>query len=199
MKKNILRFMSLSLIIVLLPSSAVFATTKTNITSYNTIANNQSSTSGQVKNYSIYTYEDAPEKIKNEIKAHNETISPSIKIFVSGNNTVNASNITNQLVTPNYYYNPLFFMYDASKGEIQAFKDNSVYYAYTSDYIGYGHITYGQKVAATQVVLSVKTYLIGIDSSFGGETYGAVTYFQDKVHIPKDGIVGPTTWSYLVN
>lgn len=193
MKKKTLKLISLTLFISLFFSTSVFAVT-TNI-----IADSQLSISGQVKNYSIYTYENAPENIKSEIKAHNKKISPSIKIFVSNNNTANASNITNELVTPNYYYNPLFFIYDASNGEIQAFKDNSVYYAYTSDYIGYGHITYGQKVGAAQVVLSVKAYLIGIDSEFGGETYGAVTYFQGQVHIPEDGIIGPTTWSYLVN
>lgn len=193
MKNKTLKLISLTLFISLFFSTSALAET-TNITT-----DNQALTNGQVKNYSIYTYENAPENIKSEIKAHNETVSPSIKIFVSNNNTANVSNITNQLVTPNYYYNPLFFMYDESKGEIQAFKDNSVYYAYTSDYIGYGHITYGQKVGAAQVVLSVKTYLIGIDLAFGKETHDAVTYFQDKVHIPDDGIIGPTTWSYLVN
>lgn len=198
MKKKTLKLISLTLFISLLFSTSVFAATTT-ITSSNIITDNESSISGQVKNYSIYTYEKAPENIKSEIKAHNETISSSIKIFVSNNNTANASNITNELITPNYYYNPLFFVYDASNGEIQAYEDNSVYYAYTSDYIGYGHITYGQKVGAAQVVLSVKSYLIGIDSEFGGETYGAVTYFQGKVNIPQDGIIGPTTWSYLVN
>lgn len=195
MKKRIIKLISLTVFIILLYSTSVFAET-TNITSNNIIKDNESSISGQVKNYSIYTYDNVPENIKNQIKIHNKTISSSIKIFVLNNNT---NNIKNKLVTPNYYYNPLFFVYDAAKGEIQAFKDNSVYYAYTSDYIGYGHITYGQKVAAAQVVLSVKTYLIGIDSAFGGETYGAITYFQGKFHIPQDGIIGPTTWSYLVN
>lgn len=164
-----------------------------NVTSKTLFANNQLSAEGKpllsTKNYNVYDFNNAPESVKSRILVHNKIVPESIKIFVAKDNITNRdTNAKNQL----------FYFHNSTTGQIQAFKDNSVYYVYTSDYIGYGHITYGQKVAAAQIVLSIESYPIGIDSAFGEETYGSITYFQRKVHIPDDGIIGPITWSYLV-
>jgi len=63
--------------------------------------------------------------------------------------------------------------------------------------ITYGNI--GGAVQALQQNLNVLGYSLAVDGSYGNETRAAVQNYQGRVQIPTDDIVGPVTWSYLVN
>ncbi len=57
----------------------------------------------------------------------------------------------------------------------------------------------GWSVKALQLVLRGWDPTLEVDGSFGPLTEAAVRNFQASAHIAVDGIVGPTTWSFLLN
>jgi len=56
----------------------------------------------------------------------------------------------------------------------------------------------GERVKAAQNELVRNNYPVAIDGIFGDKTDAAVRQFQEKVHLPVDGIVGPNTWRELI-
>lgn len=57
----------------------------------------------------------------------------------------------------------------------------------------------GQAVMALQDLLKTKFgYSISVDGAFGAGTKTTVISFQNKYGLGADGIVGPTTWQYLI-
>ncbi|HIF04351.1 MAG TPA: hypothetical protein EYQ80_02775, partial [Candidatus Poseidoniales archaeon] len=51
----------------------------------------------------------------------------------------------------------------------------------------------GESVRETQIQLNTHGASIGVDGSFGPQTHGAVTAFQEKVGLEVNGVVGPST------
>jgi len=69
-----------------------------------------------------------------------------------------------------------------------------------SDYIGYGHITEGDKVKCLQAAIDYKFgYSLAVDGYFGSQTQSAVLDIQSSYNLSCDGIVGPSTWQVIVN
>jgi len=55
----------------------------------------------------------------------------------------------------------------------------------------------GESVRETQTQLNTHGASIGVDGSFGPQTHGAVTAFQEKVGLEANGVVGPITAAAL--
>lgn len=55
----------------------------------------------------------------------------------------------------------------------------------------------GESVRETQTQLNTHGSSIGVDGSFGPQTHGAVTAFQEKVGLEANGVVGPITAAAL--
>jgi peptidoglycan hydrolase-like protein with peptidoglycan-binding domain len=55
----------------------------------------------------------------------------------------------------------------------------------------------GESVRETQTQLNTHGASIGVDGSFGPQTHGAVTAFQEKVGLETNGVVGPITAAAL--
>jgi hypothetical protein len=77
-------------------------------------------------------------------------------------------------------------------------------YPRTVDVPAYPMLRYGDKssfVKMIQTRLNEKGYIpkLEVDGDFGPKTLAAVKWFQTKMRIEIDGIVGPITWSKLLN
>ena len=57
----------------------------------------------------------------------------------------------------------------------------------------------GWSVKALQLVLRGWDPALQVDGIFGPQTEAAVRNFQAAAHVAVDGIVGPVTWSWLLN
>ena len=66
-------------------------------------------------------------------------------------------------------------------------------------FVSFGEGARGEPVKAVQLQLSQK-HAAGVDADgdFGPKTKAAVMRFQEQMRIRVDGVVGPTTWRYLV-
>lgn len=193
---------------LVLASAPVFATTNnyTQTISNQVVQANIASNKSNFKfikskvTYIKYTYANAPSDTKkqyeNNCKSINKTPSLSDKIYVPATSK-NISIAESSSI--NYSYVTYIFGYDSVTGTmlvIDPYGNN--YYASTSDYVGYGHITSGSQVICLQVLLNELGYNIDIDEIFGSQTQGAVLNFQSNHALSPDGIVGPKTWNTML-
>ncbi|NJI79917.1 peptidoglycan-binding protein [Clostridioides difficile] len=141
----------------------------------------------------IYTYENAPQEIRDEHKQNCEDINiepkPDDEIFVpESSDLLNDDNSSKGVYARyNVSYNE-----DAKTITIMG---NEYLTISTTKVIRKGDT--GKEVKAAQIMLSLLGYGISPDSSFGNNTYNAVVSFQKKYGLSADGIIGSATWDKL--
>ncbi|MCC0635378.1 MULTISPECIES: peptidoglycan-binding protein [unclassified Clostridioides] len=140
----------------------------------------------------IYTYENAPQEIRDEHKQNCEDANiepkPDDEIFVP-----ESANLMND---------------DNSKGVYARYTVSYNIDAKTITIMGNEYLTIsttkvirkddsGKEVKAAQIMLSLLGYGLSIDSVFGSDTYNTIVRFQKKYGLSADGVVGPATWDKL--
>lgn len=141
-----------------------------------------------------FTYENAPQQIKDE---YDETckelgiipkLDAEIFIPIDDIQNYNIGYIPYAMIdnfTVKYYDS--FFDVSGSKS----------YRVYVTTYVGYGHVTSGNPVHLTQLLLKGSGYSLKVDSLFGDTTYSKVKSFQSGHGLTSDGVVGLGTWTKL--
>lgn len=140
----------------------------------------------------IYTYENAPQEIRDEYKQNCEEINiepkPDDEIFVP--ESANTKNYDNSKGV----YARYTVSYDEDAKTI-TIMGNEYLTISTTKVIRKGNT--GKEVKAAQIMLSLLGYGVTPDSSFGNNTYNAVVSFQKKYGLSADGIIGSATWDKL--
>lgn len=140
-----------------------------------------------------YTYENAPQDIKDEYdktcRELNITPSPDTEIFVPADEIHKYTD-----AVPLVEIDKFNVKYFGSRFEVTGAK---TYTVGTSTYVGYGHVTSGNPVHLTQLLLKKSGYSTTVDSLFGSSTYSKVKSFQSNYGLSADGIVGLGTWHKL--
>lgn len=140
-----------------------------------------------------FTYENAPQDIKDEYdetcRELNVTPSSDAEIFVPVDEI---SKYTDTV--PLFEMDKFNVKYYGSRFEVTGSK---TYTVGVSTYVGYGHVTSGNPVHLTQLLLKKSGYSIVVDSVFGSSTYSKVRSFQGNYGLSVDGIVGLGTWNKL--
>ncbi|MCC0631478.1 peptidoglycan-binding protein [Clostridioides sp. ZZV15-6388] len=140
----------------------------------------------------IYTYENAPQEIRDEHKQNCEDVNiepkPDDEIFVPESaNLMNDDNSGGVYARYTVSYN--------IGAKTITIMSNEYLTISTTKVIGKGDS--GKEVKAAQIMLNLLGYSVSIDSVFGSNTYNAVASFQKKYGLSADGIVGPATWDKL--
>ncbi|MEG1309829.1 MAG: peptidoglycan-binding domain-containing protein [Bacilli bacterium] len=68
----------------------------------------------------------------------------------------------------------------------------------SSDIVGYGRVTSGNKVKLAQTLLRQHGYNIAVDGIWGPASESATKSFQRKLNMSADGLIGKHTWAYLI-
>lgn len=139
----------------------------------------------------IYTYENAPQEIRDEHKQNCEDVNIEPKaddeIFVP--ESANVKNDNSKGVYARYTVS-----YDVGAKTI-TIMGNEYLTISTTKVIRKGDS--GKEVKAAQIMLSLLGYGVSIDSVFGSNTYNAVVSLQKKYGLSADGIIGSATWDKL--
>ncbi|MGO0881867.1 peptidoglycan-binding domain-containing protein [Clostridioides difficile] len=140
----------------------------------------------------IYTYENAPQEIRDEHKQNCEDVNIEPKaddeIFVPESaNLMNDDNSGSVYARYTVSYN--------IGAKTITIMSNEYLTISTTKVIGKGDS--GKEVKAAQIMLNLLGYSVSIDSVFGSNTYNAVASFQRKYGLSADGMVGPATWDKL--
>lgn len=140
----------------------------------------------------VYTYENAPQEIRDEHKQNCEDINIEPKsddeIFVP-----ESANLMNDDNSKGVYINyTISYNIDAKTITIIG---NEYLTISTTKVIRKGDT--GKEVKAAQIMLYKLGYGISTDGVFGNNTYNAVVSFQKKYGLSADGIIGSATWDKL--
>lgn len=158
-----------------------------------------------------FSYEDAPESVKSDYLKNARAL---------GVQVTNDSNIfIPDFDISKYNLNKS----DSQKAAVEswAIQDYGSYFVSTELYtgrqytvskstlVGYNHVTSGNPVHLTQLLLNIFAYKypghnsVAVDSIFGINTHDAVLSFQQFATLSNDATVGPNTWnafsSYCLN
>ncbi|MCC0672580.1 peptidoglycan-binding protein [Clostridioides sp. ES-S-0145-01] len=140
----------------------------------------------------IYTYENAPQEIRDEHKQNCEDINitpkPDDEIFVP--ESANLMNDDDKAVYVNYSV-----AYEPDEKTITAIGGGQFMTISTTKVIRKGDS--GKEVKVAQIMLLKLGYNTSPDGAFGSNTYNAVVSVQKKYGLSADGVVGPATWDKL--
>ncbi|MCC0683961.1 peptidoglycan-binding domain-containing protein [Clostridioides sp. ZZV14-6345] len=144
-----------------------------------------------------FKYETAPQKIKEYYEQKCQELNmdpdPNAEIFIPDDKSFLSSG-DEGIATYSKYYG----RYDPDKATITISGDRN-YTISTRTLVGYGHVTQGNNVHCVQLMLRQLNYDLGLDSSFGPDTYNAVKHFQRGHALASDGIVGYNTYDVMAN
>ncbi|EIS9730756.1 peptidoglycan-binding protein [Clostridioides difficile] len=140
----------------------------------------------------VYTYENAPQKIRDEHKQNCEDVNiapkPDDKIFVP--TSANLMNDDDKAVYTNYAV-----AYKPDEKTITVIGGGEFITISTTKVIRKGDT--GKEVTVAQIMLSKLGYNTSPDGIFGSKTYNAVVSVQKKYGLSADGVIGPATWDKL--
>ncbi|MCC0657175.1 peptidoglycan-binding protein [Clostridioides sp. ES-S-0123-01] len=190
MFKKARKIVSIICCLLILGSTIVFADTENDVKKEST---QKPIAEANFQGYT-FTYENAPQQIKDE---YDETCKelgiipePDAEIFIPIDEVQNYNiDAIPYAVIDNFtvkYYDS-FFDVSGSKN----------YRVYVTTYVGYGHVTSGNPVHLTQLLLKGSGYSLKVDSLFGDTTYSKVKSFQGSHGLTSDGVVGLGTWTKL--
>jgi hypothetical protein len=204
MKKIYIKTLILGILSALIISSTpvLAADRGSSVNSKTQLASSKSIEKTSNTSYIRYTYETAPQDIKEEheenSKSLNRVANPEDIIFVPVD--LNLKNNSDMNFTAKSYSN-LLLGYEPNLRFLNAWNlgGTESYYAFIDrDYVGYNFITSGQAVLCLQVILNELGYNVVVDGYFGPKTQAAVTSFQRSNGLLADGITGPNTWNTMV-
>lgn len=140
----------------------------------------------------IYTYENAPQEVRDEHKQNCEDVNiepkPDDKIFVP--QSANLMNDDDRAVYVNYAV-----AYEPKENSITIIGGGEFMVISTTKVIRKGST--GKEVTVAQIMLSKLGYDTNPDGIFGSNTYNAVVSVQRKHGLSADGVIGPATWDKL--
>lgn len=144
-----------------------------------------------------FKYKTAPDQVKKyyEQKCQELNVEPDLnaEIFIPDNKNILSSE-DESIGTYSKHYGK----YDPDKATITISGDKN-YTISTRTLVGYGHVTKGNNVHCVQLMLRQLDYDLGLDSSFGPDTYNAVKHFQRGHALTSDGVVGYNTYDVMAN
>lgn len=197
MFKKAKKILSVTLCLVMLGSTAIFADSSVDSKSTSEVTTD-SNFLFDVDGYT-FKYENAPQELKdsydNTCKELGITPNADSEIFVPMDEmdkyqkTYTTDDSISTYASFSIYFNSTYFQVTGSKN----------YKVYITTYVGYGHVTSGNPVHLVQLLLKRAGYSLDADSLFGSDTYNKVRSFQSNYGLSSDGVVGIGTWNKFVD